>query len=189
MRIVAGKHRGRRIEVPPGAAIRPTSDHTRQALFNILAHAPWAEAPVLDGVRVLDVFCGSGALGLEALSRGAATVAFLDAAPAALECARRNAAALGEAPPRVDFVRADALKPPPARHPAALAFLDPPYAKGLIEPALEALRAAGWLAPGAVIVAESDARDAVSLPAGFESLDERAYGHTAVRIWRLAPSR
>lgn len=184
MRIVAGSHRGRTLLAPPGDAIRPTRDRIREAVFNILAHAAWADDSPLVGARVLDAFCGSGALGLEALSRGAASAVFLDSNPAALDCARANAATLREEA-RATFVRADALKPPPARTPATLAFLDPPYAKGLIEPALTALAATGWFAPGAIVVAESDSRDAVTVPDEFETVDERTYGHTTVRILGL----
>jgi len=183
MRIVAGSHRGRRLQVPPGDAVRPTADRAREALFNILAHAAWAEEPVLDGARVLDAFCGSGALGLEALSRGAASCVFMDASPAVLECTRQNVATLDEED-RATLLRADALKPPPARTPCTLAFLDPPYGKDCVAPALTALAAAGWFANGAVVVAESDHRDLIETPGGFEVLDERGYGHTRLSIWR-----
>ena len=188
MRIVAGSHRGRRLHVPPGDAVRPTADRTREALFNILAHAPWADEPVLDGVRVLDAFCGSGALGLEALSRGAASCVFLDASPAALDCARLNVATLDE-DDRATLLRTDALKPLPARAPCALAFLDPPYGKALVAPALTALAAAGWFAPGAVVVAETGSLDAVEPPPGFETVDDRTYRHTRLYFLRHRPLR
>ncbi len=186
MRVIAGSHRGRRLEAPSGDAVRPTADRTREAVFNILAHAGWGAdgGAVLPGARVLDAFCGSGALGLEALSRGAAACTFLDSATAALECTRRNAATLREEA-RASMIRADALKPPPAREPATLAFLDPPYGRDLPGPALTALAAHGWFCPGAVIVVETSAQDVLPPLPFCELLDERRYRLTVVRFLRL----
>lgn len=184
MRIVAGRLRGRRLEAPAGQGVRPTGDRTREAVFNILAHAPWAEdAPPLAGPLVLDAFCGTGALAFEALSRGVAKAVLMDVSSASLAAARRNAQALGEGE-RCTFLRADASDPPAARAAASLAFLDPPYGRGLVGAALPALAARGWLAPGATVVAELAAADPSPSDDGFQVLDEREYGDTRVAFLR-----
>ncbi len=185
MRIVAGSHRGRTLETPPGEAVRPTSERTRGAVFNILTHARWAvdEGSPLTGARVLDAFCGSGALGLEALSRGAASCLFLDRSQIALDAVRRNAAALHE-DERITLLRSDALKPPPARLPVTLALLDPPYGENLAVPALTALAERGWFASGAVVVVETNSRDPFLPPDSFERLDQRQYRYTTVYFLR-----
>jgi 16S rRNA (guanine966-N2)-methyltransferase len=186
MRVVAGSHRGRTLQAPPGLSVRPTSERTREAVFNILAHARWSpddRSPLLEA-RVLDAFCGSGALGFEALSRGAASCLFLDRNQAALDCVRQNAAALDE-DSRVTILRADATKPPPGRVPFTLAFLDPPYGETLLEPALTALAAHHWFAPGAIVVVEAENRDPFTRPNLFEPLDERRYRYTTVRFLRF----
>ncbi|HYD97815.1 MAG TPA: RsmD family RNA methyltransferase [Alphaproteobacteria bacterium] len=185
MRIVAGRHRGRRLLTPEDRAVRPSSDRLREAVFSILGASDWGPEgdPLPRGARVLDAFCGTGALGLEALSRGAVHAAFLDLSPASLDLARRNAAAMGEGA-ACAFLRGDAARPPPAGAPVDLAFLDPPYAKGLLPPALAGLRAAGWLRPGALAVAEFGAGEAPAWPEGFEELDRRRYGAAAVAFLR-----
>lgn len=160
MRIVAGAWRGRRLVAPAGTATRPTSDRARQALFDRLAHAPWA-AGALTGAQVLDAFAGSGALGLEALSRGAAHVTFLENDPGALAAIRANVAAC-RAADRCRILQADATRPPPGSA-CRLVFLDPPYGQGLVAPALAALRRAGWIAPGAMLVVETG-RDEAAVP-------------------------
>ncbi|MFD1625747.1 16S rRNA (guanine(966)-N(2))-methyltransferase RsmD [Azospirillum griseum] len=177
MRIVGGKHRGRRLAAPDGRDTRPTTDRTREAIFNILAHAEWA--PAFEGVIAADVFCGTGALGLEALSRGAARCSFLDSGKPALDCVRANIAALGEADSAI-VLRADATRPPPASAPCGLIFLDPPYAKGFAPLTLAALARTGWLADGALAVVEVGDRDPLPPPSGFTALDERRYGDTRV---------
>jgi 16S rRNA (guanine966-N2)-methyltransferase len=159
--------------------VRPTGDRVREAVFNILAHGDFGAAdPVADQV-VLDAFCGTGAIGLEALSRGARLALFLDSAPASLAVARRNAERLGEAG-RCRFLRGDATRPPAAPEAAGLVFLDPPYGQGLLAPALQGLRAAGWLAPGAVCVAEAAAGEAWPVPDGFTLVQSRRYGAAEV---------
>lgn len=185
MRIVGGRHRGRRLEAAGGRAVRPTTDRTREAVFNVLAHSGWGRdgGSPLEGARVLDAFCGTGALALEALSRGAEGAVLMDASAASLAVARRNAEALGEAA-RCRFLRADAARPPAAAEACDLAFLDPPYGQGLAEAALPALMARGWLAPGAVVVVETAAKDPLPLPEGIEALDERRYGDTRVCFLR-----
>jgi 16S rRNA (guanine966-N2)-methyltransferase len=175
MRIVAGKHRGRRLAAPPGDAVRPTSERAREALFNILAHGRFAPAPVFEDARVLDVFAGTGALGLEALSRGARFATFIEKDRQARDALEANIKTLGETA-RTRLLAVDATTPPRADGPYDLVFLDPPYRSGLAEPALEALSRAGWLAPHALIILELAARGDFEPPAGFEMLEERRYG-------------
>jgi len=155
VRIIAGAWRGRRLQSPPGATTRPTADRVRQALFDILLHAPWAGRGAVLGATVLDAFAGTGALGLEALSRGAAHATFLEQDRTALPALRANVATCA-APAQILAV--DALRPPPGQ-PCTLVFLDPPYGQDLVPRALAALAAAGWLAPGALLVAELAAAD------------------------------
>src|SRR5919202_3353208 len=126
MRIIAGRHRGRRLLAPVGRGTRPTADRVRQALFDMLWHAPWAGRARIEGARVLDAFAGTGALGLEALSRGAAAATFLETDKAALAALRANIAACREEA-RCRVLAADAMKPPRAAAPCDLLFLDPPY--------------------------------------------------------------
>jgi 16S rRNA (guanine966-N2)-methyltransferase len=186
MRIVAGKHRGRRLAAPGGDLVRPTGDRARQALFNIIEHgAAAAMGSPLVGATVLDAFAGTGAFGLEALSRGAARVVFIEQATQVQKILRANVASLGEGA-RATILAADATRPPPASAPANLAFLDPPYGKGLAAPALEALDRQGWLAPDALIILEVAAREPFVAPAGFSVADERIYG--AARLIFLARS-
>jgi 16S rRNA (guanine966-N2)-methyltransferase len=191
MRIVGGRHRGRRLEAPANSRIRPTSDRAREALFNILVHGRFAadRRSLLLGARVLDAFCGTGALALEALSRGAAKALLLDTDAEAVRLARANAAQLGESA-QVDIRRADARHPGPAPWPATLAFLDPPYASGVAGEALAALAAGGWLASGAVAVVETGAGEDPAIPSGFESLDQRRYGRGKLLFLRcLEPGK
>ena len=174
MRVVAGLYRGRRLVAPPGDATRPTSDRVRESLFSVLG-------PSVEGARVLDLFAGSGALGLEALSRGAAAAVFVDRAPAAIKAVRANLDALGiEADVRRLEARA-ALRAASARSEAYdLIFLDPPYRRAaeLGRALSEALPAV--LAPGARVVTESDRREPLEL--AFPVTDERRYGDTVIRI-------
>jgi 16S rRNA (guanine966-N2)-methyltransferase len=182
MRIEAGAHKGVRLVAPAGSDVRPTSDRARQAIFNMLIHRFDAVA----GAAVLDAFAGSGALGLEALSRGAASLAAMELAKPALDALKRNIAACREHARTLVFA-CDALSPPPAppRHaPCSLVFLDPPYGQGLIAPALAALDEAGWIAPGALIVAEMGARDAVPEGATLAVEDERRYGKARIVFLR-----
>lgn len=185
MRIVGGKHRGRKLEAPADLRIRPTSDRAREALFNILAHGRFAAdgRSLIVGARVLDAFCGTGALALEALSRGAEKAILLDTDDGALALARRNAQHLGESA-RVDFRRADAAHPGAAPWPATLAFLDPPYGSGLAAAALAALAAGGWLARDALVAVETGTAESLTPPPGLERLDERHYGRAKVTLLR-----
>ena len=183
MRIDAGSHRGVRLAAPEGLDTRPTADRARQAVFNILMNT-------YDAVRdakVLDVFAGSGAMGLEALSRGAERASFIETDRGAAEAIKKNIAACREQP-RAQLFMNDALKPPRVAlnwGPAALVFLDPPYGKDLLVPALNALREAGWIAPEALLVAEMHRKDAFPAPEGFELLDDREYGKARFVLLRF----
>lgn len=185
MRVTAGAHRGRRLAVPAGRDVRPTSDRARQALFNILEHGGFRDgggSPVRDA-HILDAFAGSGALGLEALSRGAAHATFMETAAPALEAIGRNVEACREED-STEILRTDATRPPKARVPCMLAFLDPPYRKHLAAPALTALAAACWLADGAICCVELAADQDFTPPEGFEALDERRYGAARIVLVR-----
>jgi len=176
MRVVGGRHRGRRLVAPPGETVRPTSDRAREALFNILSHGDFAAAGLsFADENVVDAFAGTGALWIEALSRGAARAAFIESDRAALGALRRNLAALDEED-AADIIAGDATHPPRAPYAAALALLDPPYQSGLAAPALIALTQMGWLAPRALVVVELAAKEPFPLPAGFAIIDERVYG-------------
>jgi 16S rRNA (guanine966-N2)-methyltransferase len=188
LRIVSGSFRGKALVTPPGEATRPTSDRARQAIFNILEHAAWS--PSLRDIRVMDLFAGSGALGFEALSRGAAFCLFVETDAAARGAIRENVEGLGGLFGSTRIHRRDATDlglRPAADGPAfGLAFLDPPYAKGLGETALEKLASGGWLAPGAIAVFERGVGEPdVSVP-GFEVLDTRDYGAARVHFLRFA---
>lgn len=176
MRIVSGALSGRTLVAPKGQDTRPTSDRARESLFNILAHAAWA--PPLEGARVIDLFAGSGALGFEALSRGAAFCLFVETASAARGAIRENIEALGLfGVTRLHRRSATDLgaKPAGLGAPFTLAFLDPPYRKGLVEPALRTLVDGAWLAPGALAVVETAADETVT-PAGWQVLNTREAG-------------
>jgi len=176
LRIVGGVHRGRRLTAPPGETVRPTSDRAREALFNILSHGQFAaEGLPFAGRPVLDAFAGTGALGLEALSRGASAAVFIENGREALAALRHNIAALGEED-HAHIVAGDATRPPRGALVCTVALLDPPYRSGLAAPALSALAKAGWLMPGALTIVEVAAREELLAPAGFAVIDERVYG-------------
>ncbi len=186
MRISAGAFRGRALRAPDGLATRPTADRTRQAVFNILEHAPWS--PGLRDLRVLDLFAGSGAMGLEALSRGAAFCLFVETDEAARGALRDNIEALdlfGQG--RIHRRDATDLgrRPGSAGETFDVAFLDPPYGRGLGEQALAGLAQGDWLRPGAVCVLERGPGEPPLSPAGFTLLDQRAYGVADVAILSL----
>ena len=180
MRIVAGAWRGRALAVPKGDATRPTADRVRQALFDMLMHAPWCGRRRVEGAAVLDVFAGTGALGLEALSRGAGRAAFIEQDAAALAALRANIAACrAEAACRV--IAGDARRPPRGE-PAGLVFLDPPYGQNLVPQAVRALATAGWVAPGALLVAETGREE--DEPALGTKLAERTHGAARIGFWQ-----
>jgi 16S rRNA (guanine966-N2)-methyltransferase len=186
LRIVSGEFRGKTLVTPAGANTRPTSDRARQAVFNILEHAPWS--PGLADQRVMDLFAGSGALGFEALSRGAAFCLFVETDEAARGAIRDNVEAM-HLFGKTRVHRRDATdlgtKPGADGPPFGLAFLDPPYAKGLGEKALERLAAGGWLAEGAVVVFERGVNEPAFSVAGYEPLDARDYGAARVHFLRF----
>jgi 16S rRNA (guanine966-N2)-methyltransferase len=182
MRIVGGRLRGRLLAGPRSQAIRPTADRLREALFNILRHG-YGDA--VTGARVLDLFAGTGALGLEALSRGADFALFIDHAAAARAVIRENIAALGLGGVSRIFRRdATQLGSAQTLAPFSLVFLDPPYGRGLAESALACARAGGWIAAGALVVAEEAAQAGFGAPAGMEELDRRAYDDTELIFMR-----
>jgi 16S rRNA (guanine966-N2)-methyltransferase len=185
MRIVGGHFKGRPIAAPEGRDTRPTSDRAREAMFNILAHAQWSAG--IEGRRVLDLFAGSGALGLEAMSRGAAFALFVETDSGARGTIRDNVEALGLfGSTRIH--RRDAtdlgLKPAGLGEPFDLVFLDPPYGKGLGEAAMAKLISGGWISADALIVFECGADEQPATP-DFELLDTRDYG--AAKVLFLKP--
>lgn len=184
MRIIAGQFKGRKLLTPEGSAIRPTSDRTRESVFNLLMHGRYAGENIV-GCHVLDLCCGTGALGLEALSRGARIATFIDTDNTALDLARRNALQCGVTQ-QCFFVRANAASLPPAREAVALVLMDAPYATPLLAPAYDALRRGGWLAPGALIVAEQERGANIPTLSGAELIDERRYGKPTVLVYRVA---
>ena len=179
-RIIAGKHRGRRLEVPAGDKVRPTAERLREALFSILQH----REPPLAGARFVDLFAGSGAVGLEALSRGAGHLTAIESDRTAAAVLRRNIEKLGESE-RVRLVLGDATRLARPPEPADLVYLDPPYLSGLAVPALESLDARGWLGPTTLVIVELAAEEPFTPLPRFTLEDERRYG--AGRIVLLRP--
>jgi 16S rRNA (guanine966-N2)-methyltransferase len=184
VRIIAGKFRGKALLSPEDDSIRPTADRVRESVFNILASRL---GPSFDGLRVLDLFAGTGALGLEALSRGAANVVFVDTGAEARGLVRDHIEAFG-AGGVAKLLRRDAtaLGPAGTMGPVDLVFLDPPYGKGLGEQALISLRDNGWLNPDTVLVLEESSDATVTLPPGFTLDDRREYGAAAVHFLSVA---
>jgi 16S rRNA (guanine966-N2)-methyltransferase len=182
MRIVGGRLRGRALAAPRSQAIRPTADRLRESVFNILIHA---YGDPVSGARALDLFAGTGALGLEAISRGAAFALFVDTGAEARALLRENVATLGLGGVTRIF-RRDATKLGEARpvEPFSLVFLDPPYGQGLAEQALASARDGGWLADGALVVVEEAADAGFKPPAGFEEVERRDYDDTQVIFLR-----
>jgi 16S rRNA (guanine966-N2)-methyltransferase len=184
MRVVGGRLRGRSLANPKTNVIRPTADRLREALFNILLHA--YDNPIADA-RVLDLFAGTGALGIEAVSRGAAFVLFVDDGAEARALLRENVATLGLGGTSKVF-RRDATKLGPAHpiEPFSLVFLDPPYGKGLAEKAIASAQGGGWLTADALIVVEEAAKPAFAVPEGFTELERRRYDDTEFVILRAS---
>jgi len=176
MRVVGGRLKGRYLASPASREIRPTADRLRESVFNILVHA--YDDPI-EGARVLDLFAGTGALGIEATSRGAAFTLFVDNGAEARALLRNNVEALGLGGVTKVYRRdATNLGPAHPMEPFALVFLDPPYGKGLADKALASLREGGWLTPGALLVVEEAKAAAFVAPEGFEELQRRAYDDT-----------
>jgi 16S rRNA (guanine966-N2)-methyltransferase len=176
MRVVGGRLKGRNLASPSSRDIRPTADRLRESVFNILIHA--YDNPI-EGARVLDLFAGTGALGIEAISRGAAFALFVDNGPEARSLLRNNVEALGLGGVTKVF-RRDATNLGPAHpvEPFSLVFLDPPYSKGLADEALASLRDGGWLTTGALLVVEEAKVAAFAVSEGFGELERRAYDDT-----------
>ncbi|MFY9694368.1 MAG: 16S rRNA (guanine(966)-N(2))-methyltransferase RsmD [Xanthobacteraceae bacterium] len=184
MRVVGGRLRGRALAGPQSKSIRPTADRLRESLFNILTHA---YGDPISGARVLDLFAGTGALGIEAASRGAAFALFVDDGAEARALIRENVAALGLGGVSKTF-RRDATKLGPAHplEPFSLAFLDPPYGQNLAEQALASARAGGWLSPQALIVVEETIKARFASPKSFTELERRAYDDTEFIFLRFS---
>lgn len=183
MRIVGGKFKGHSIAPPSGSATRPTTDRVRESVFNILAHG--IADFELEGVRVLDLFAGTGAMGLEAVSRGARFCQFVEDSAEARGLIRKNADTLGVIG-LVKIWRRDAtdLGPCSPQPRFDLVFADPPYGKGLGEKALQSLIAGGWLNPGGIVVLEESQKAAIKDFAGLALIDTRDYGDTTIRFYR-----
>jgi 16S rRNA (guanine966-N2)-methyltransferase len=186
MRIVSGRFKGRTLKAPGDAGLRPTSDKVRQAMFNILEHAGFAADFSLEGARVVDLFAGTGALGLEALSRGAKYCLFIEDAAESRAIIRENVEALALTGAskiwRRDATNLGALD---TLAPFDLAFLDPPYRKGLLAPALKGLATGAWLNPNALVIAEAAEDETMPVVEGYEMLDDRVYGDTRIAFMRL----
>jgi 16S rRNA (guanine966-N2)-methyltransferase len=180
MRIIAGQWRGRPLVAPEGRATRPTSDRAREGLFSMLQ----SRLGGFEGLAVADLFAGTGALGLEALSRGADHCLFVDSDPRAIAAIRRNVERLG-AGNRAEIRAHDVGSTPPPPKPSDLVFLDPPYGGGLAEPTLERIAGGGWLAPGGLIGVESDTAE-LRIPSGFEIEGDRRFGKAHLLLLRLA---
>lgn len=190
MRITGGQFRGRGLTELPDNRVRPTSDKVRQAIFNILAHHDFGTGFSLEGARVIDIFAGTGALGLEALSRGAAYALFVDDSADSRALIRKNVEALNLTGTSKIW-RRDATDMGPlgagAGGPFELAFVDAPYRKGLTEKALASLASGGWLSLNALAVAETATDEKIEAPNGFRLFDHRDYGETSVHIFTTSP--
>ena len=186
MRVIGGTLGGRRLVAPKGQGTRPTTDRVRESLFNVLAHD---EGTMLAGARVLDLFAGSGALGIEAISRGAAFCLFVETSAGARGAIRENTEALGlNGVTRLHRRSATSLgaRPVGMGGPFTLAFVDPPYGQGLLEPTLAGLHAGDWLAPGARLICEQPKGEAAPGAEGFAVTDERPFGDTLIRFLTVA---
>jgi 16S rRNA (guanine966-N2)-methyltransferase len=185
VRVTGGTLRGHALTAPPDARVRPTSDKVRQAIFNILVHNDFGIGFTLEGARAADLFAGTGALGIDAISHGASWCLFVDDSAESRALIRTNVEAFGLTG-MSKIWRRDAADLGPlgagAGGPFDLVFLDPPYRKNLVAPALASLRDGGWLAKNAVIVAETAADEEFDTPAGFAAQEPRIYGETRVTV-------
>jgi len=186
MRITAGRFKGRTLTAPDGLGVRPTSDKVRQAIFNVLEHRDFGTGFQLDGARIIDLFAGSGTLAIEALSRGGRYALMIDAAAESRAFLRRNVEALGLTGITKIWKRDATDLGKNTGDVFDLAFLDPPYRKSLIAPALQALKNGGWLAPGALLIVESAGDDNIPFTDDFTVLDARDYGETRVTVLCLS---
>ncbi|GAB5388546.1 MAG: 16S rRNA (guanine(966)-N(2))-methyltransferase RsmD [Alphaproteobacteria bacterium] len=182
MRIIGGARRGKKLEAPKGQETRPTTDRVRESLFNILSHG-YADH-VRDGY-VLDAFCGTGALALESLSRGATEARLWDSSRQALKVASRNIEVCGFAD-RAELRQLSATTPETTPRPATLIFLDPPYGAGLLSRCVSALKSAGWIDQNSLLVIERASGSPESLPDGLDIVDDRRFGQTLITLAYLA---
>jgi len=191
VKISGGTFRGRALLEPKDNRVRPTSDKVRQAIFNVLGHNDFGTGFVFEGAKVIDIFAGTGALGIEALSRGASFCLFIDDNAESRALIRHNVEALNLTG-ATKIWRRDGPKLGPlaagAGGPFELAFLDAPYHQGLTERALESLVQGGWLAKNALIVAETAADELLSAPSDFKLVDNRSYGETSVHTFGISPT-
>ncbi len=185
MHITAGKHRKRRIETPDGKDIRPTSSMVREAIFNVVMHAEPAgdDDSLLQGQVVADICCGCGTLGLEALSRGAGNVVFVDQNRKSLDLTKENVTSLDE-DENASFIKADATMLPPARMPVSVVFLDPPYSKDFPNRMLKSLVKSEWLKPNAMVVVEQAIHDEVPEHPKLALIKQKTYGKTQLAFYR-----
>ena len=184
MRIIAGKFKGRKLIPPTGTDIRPTADRTRESVYNLLMHGQFGGEAIIDQ-HVVDLCCGTGAFGLEALSRGARIASFIDKDRRSLELARENALHCSTSS-TCFFIGADATRLPAPREPAALVFFDPPYDTPILAPSYTSLQQNGWFAPGALLVVEQARNTMIPALDGAEQIDERQYGKAKIVVYRVA---
>lgn len=184
MRIVGGKFKGRKLEAPEGLDTRPTSDRARESIFNILEHQSWGRG-ALRAKRTLDMFAGTGALGLEAFSRGSTHVTFIDNNEVAMKFLHKNAKPFKAERNQLSMIRCDATNLAPARETFDLVFVDAPYKSGMTDTSLQSLWAKGWMKTGTVCVVEVSKTDEWQPGAQFEELDQRKYGAAKVFFLRV----
>lgn len=185
MRIISGKYKGRRIDTLGNTSIRPTMGMAREALFNILSHGEFGKdgENLLEGCKILDLFCGCGAISVEALSRGAATAVLVDINQEHLDIARHNIMHIGEEKNAV-FLRADSSNPPRAKFACNLIFIDPPYKENLALISLQNTLKNGWIEDNAIVIVETGKTEEFNAPSGFTELSNRKYGNCRLRIYR-----
>jgi 16S rRNA (guanine966-N2)-methyltransferase len=183
LRIITGTHRGRSLEIPLNKEVRPTSGRVREAAFNILSHGVFRDHDhtILENARVADLFCGSGALGFEALSRGANHVTFTDKNSDNLEVARRNAAMLGETK-KCKFIRCDSSEPPTEQTAFDILFLDPPYKSGMLELSISNLITRGWSRTNSIFVIECSKHESINPHENLSLHSQRIYGNTQLLL-------
>lgn len=190
MRVIGGERRGKKLIAPEGDNTRPTSDRTRESLFNVLLNGIWPKESEIafHEACFLDVFAGSGAVGIEALSRGAASATFIETDVGALRCIRENVRACDMAD-RADIRSTDATALPKAITPFPLFFMDPPYRKDLIVPTLQALLDEDWITEGSIGVIETAKKDSIKLPDFCSVLKEKTYGIARLTFLKIQPSQ
>ena len=186
MRVIAGCHRGRKIETIAGKEIRPTTAIAREAIFNILGHGEFGGrgGHFLEGYEVLDLYTGCGALAMEAFSRGASHVTLMDIKPEHLTIARQNIAKIHESE-NATFIRCDSSNPPPAPRPCDVVFVDPPYKDKLVDRSIERLISNGWVKEGSIIVIEMDKHGQYTAPDSLEEIKNRTYGLCRIVVLRV----